>query len=76
MARYAVLKKSRNLLEERFKRTATALREMLNQKKRNPKREKKWIFEMQQVDEDIKLTESRISALEEILKQMTQNKRK
>jgi len=76
MARYATLKKSRNFLEERFKRTTAILRQLLAQKKRNPKREIKWIFEIQKIDEDINLTESRLSSLEEILKQITSKKQK
>jgi hypothetical protein len=71
LARYLTLKKSRNVLEEKFKRTSIALREMLSQRKRNPKREIKWVFEIQQIEEDIRLTESRLDTIEEILKEMT-----
>jgi len=45
---------------------------MLAQKKRNSKREMKWVFETQQIEEDIRTTENRLSAVEAILKEMIQ----
>ncbi len=72
IARYNALKKARNVLEEKFKRNSILLREMLAQKKRNPKREIKWMFEIQQIEEDIRSTENRLSSIEAILKEMIQ----